>query len=137
VLGLFAAIARTATEVIVVLLLGARAEIYLFPAAKLVPNVIAGVLSGFITVFVLRLIARPIPSNLASASEARPRSTAPGEAFVQPNERDFDRQPPTEQHPLVEGDVAALSEHPSERAHERDHGFISENHGDRDRRQPL
>ena len=37
-LGFAAAIARTATELLIVLLLGARAEIYLFPAAKLVPT---------------------------------------------------------------------------------------------------
>jgi hypothetical protein len=54
VLGFAAAIARTATELLLVLLLGARAEIYLFPAAKLVPNLLAGTLSGFVTVFVLR-----------------------------------------------------------------------------------
>lgn len=57
VLGVVAAIARTATEFMVVLLLGARQEIYLFPAIKLVPNLIAGGLSGFVTVFVLRVFA--------------------------------------------------------------------------------
>jgi Cobalt transport protein len=56
-LGLVAAIARTATEFMVVLLLGAREEIYLFPAVKLIPNLIAGGLSGFVTVFVLRVFA--------------------------------------------------------------------------------
>src|SRR5262252_4680858 len=54
VLGVFAAIARTATEFVIVFFLGARAEIYLFPAVKLVPNLIAGLLSGFVSVFVLR-----------------------------------------------------------------------------------
>jgi hypothetical protein len=53
-LGFVAAVARTSTEWLVVLLLGARAEVYLFPAAKLVPNLIAGTLSGFVTAFVLR-----------------------------------------------------------------------------------
>jgi hypothetical protein len=53
-LGFVAAIAWTSTELVVVLLLGARAEVYLFPAAKLVPNLIAGTLSGFVTAFVLR-----------------------------------------------------------------------------------
>jgi hypothetical protein len=57
VLGVLAAIARTATEFIVVLLLGARGEIYLFPAVKLLPNLIAGGLSGFVTVFLLRVFA--------------------------------------------------------------------------------
>jgi hypothetical protein len=58
-LGFLAAITRTATEWLVVLLLGARAEVYLFPAAKLVPNLIAGTLSGFVTVFVLRAFLAP------------------------------------------------------------------------------
>ncbi len=53
-LGLVAAIARTSTELAVVLLLGARAEVYLFPAARLIPNLIAGTLSGFVTVWILR-----------------------------------------------------------------------------------
>jgi hypothetical protein len=59
-LGLVAAVARTATEFMVVLLLGARAEIYLFPALKLLPNLIAGGLSGFVTVFVLRVFEASI-----------------------------------------------------------------------------
>jgi hypothetical protein len=58
-LGFLAAITRTATEWLVVLLLGARAEVYLFPAAKLVPNLVAGTLSGFITAFVLRAFLAP------------------------------------------------------------------------------
>jgi hypothetical protein len=62
VLGVVAAIARTATEFMVVLLLGARGEIYLFPAVKLVPNLIAGGLSGFVTVFVLRVFAESAKS---------------------------------------------------------------------------
>jgi hypothetical protein len=109
VLGLFAAIARTATEFVVVLLLGARAEIYLFPAAKLVPNVIAGVLSGFVAVFLLRVVAKPIPSNIAPASTAGPSSTALGEAAVQPSDQDLGQQPPSEQHQRVEGEAAALA----------------------------
>ena len=69
VLGFFAAIARTATEFMVVLLLGARAEIYLFPAVKLVPNLVAGVLSGFVTVIVLRLLAGPTPAPVEPAAD--------------------------------------------------------------------
>lgn len=53
-LGLLAAIGRTATEFALVLMLGARAEVYIFPAARLVPNLLAGFLSGFITIFILR-----------------------------------------------------------------------------------
>jgi hypothetical protein len=56
-LGLVAAVARTSTELVLVFLLGARAEIYLFPAAKLVPNLLAGFLSGFVTLFVLRVFS--------------------------------------------------------------------------------
>ena len=53
-LGLLAAVARTTTEFAVVLMLGARAEVYIFPAARLVPNLLAGFLSGFVTIFLLR-----------------------------------------------------------------------------------
>ena len=53
-LGLAAAGGRITTELALVLLLGARAEVYLFPAAVLVPNLLAGFLSGFVTIFVLR-----------------------------------------------------------------------------------
>jgi hypothetical protein len=59
-LGLVAAVARTSTELVLVFLLGARAEIYLFPAAKLVPNLSAGFLSGFVTKFVLRVFHRDV-----------------------------------------------------------------------------
>src|SRR5258707_73771 len=69
-LGFFAAIARTATEFVVVLLLGARAEIYLFPAVKLVPNLIAGMLSGFVTMFVLRVLAEPAQPGVTPATES-------------------------------------------------------------------
>ena len=41
-LGFLAAMARTTTEFAVVLLLGARAEVYLFAASRTVPNLIAG-----------------------------------------------------------------------------------------------
>jgi hypothetical protein len=52
--GLLAGAARCATEFAVVLLLGARAEVYLFPAVKLVPTLIAGTLSGFVALAVLK-----------------------------------------------------------------------------------
>lgn len=91
VLGFFAAIARTATEFAVVLLLGARAEIYLFPAVKLVPNLIAGVLSGFVSVIVLRVVA---DSSSKSSTEAaiQPHSNELGQRLAseqhQPGEKD-------------------------------------------------
>lgn len=56
-LGMAAAAGRITTELVLVLLLGARAEVYLFPAAVLVPNLAAGFLSGFVTIFVLRAFA--------------------------------------------------------------------------------
>lgn len=67
-LGLVAAVARTSTELVLVFLLGARAEIYLFPAAKLVPNLLAGFLSGFVTMFVLRVFSREPPGQDGVAS---------------------------------------------------------------------
>src|SRR5215468_8772497 len=57
-LGLAAACGRITTELVLVVLLGARAEVYLFPAAILVPNLLAGFLSGFVTIFLLRAFAR-------------------------------------------------------------------------------
>src|SRR5262249_53333536 len=52
-LGLVLAIARTSTEFLTVLLLRPRDEVLLFPFFKLIPNVIAGTLSGGVTYFVL------------------------------------------------------------------------------------
>jgi hypothetical protein len=63
ILGLAAAVARTATEFAVVFLLGSRAEVYIFPAARLVPNLFAGFLSGFVTIFVLRAFGLSSWSN--------------------------------------------------------------------------
>src|SRR5260370_39181750 len=89
-LGFFAAIARTATEFVVVLLLGARAEIYLFPAVKLVPNLIAGVLSGFVTVFVLRVLAEPAQPGVTPATESARGPEPLGQSAVSPNSEDSD-----------------------------------------------
>jgi hypothetical protein len=85
-LGFFAAIARTATEFIVVLLLGARAEIYLFPAVKLVPNLMAGMLSGFVTMFVLRVLAEPEQPGVARSMETLGQSAFPPNSAEQPPE---------------------------------------------------
>jgi hypothetical protein len=71
VLGFAAAIARTATEFLLVVLLGARAEIYLFPAVKLVPNLLAGTLSGFVTIAVLRVFASSRPAAERDNGSAR------------------------------------------------------------------
>ena len=76
VLGLAAAVARISTDLALVLLLGARAEVYLFPAAVLVPNLLAGWLSGFVTMFVLRAFARSAEKEVVEAdAEGVPRST--------------------------------------------------------------
>src|SRR5215831_10593937 len=108
VLGFFAAIARTATEFAVVLLLGARAEIYLFPAVKLVPNLIAGVLSGFVSVIVLRVVAES-------------SSKASSEAVVPPHSNELGQRPPSERHRPGEGDAALAGKGTSPR-HGRDIG---------------
>jgi hypothetical protein len=109
-LGFFAAIARTATEFVVVLLLGARAEIYLFPAVKLVPNLIAGMLSGFATMFVLRVLAEPAQPGVTPATESARSPEALGESAVLPNSEDSDQQPG--QCRSGEPDPAALSPQP-------------------------
>ena len=49
------------------ILLGSRAEVYLFPAARLVPNLLAGFLSGFVTMFVLRAFGPSSPPNAGDA----------------------------------------------------------------------
>jgi hypothetical protein len=67
VLGLAAAAARTTTEFAVVFLLGSRAEVYIFPVARLVPNLLAGFLSGFVTMFVLRAFGPPSRTNAGNA----------------------------------------------------------------------
>jgi len=77
-LGLAAAVARISTDLLLVVLLGARAEVYLFPAAVLVPNLLAGFLSGFVTMFVLRAFA---PS-----AEAKPAETDAPRTTVEPND---------------------------------------------------
>jgi hypothetical protein len=64
---------------VLVLLLGARAEVYLFPAAVLVPNLVAGFLSGFVTIFVLRAFARSednVNTDQDAQAETRPDEAA-------------------------------------------------------------
>lgn len=58
-LGLVAAMARTSTELVLVLCMNVRWEVYSFPAAKLVPNLTAGFLSGFVT----HLLLSSLPSE--------------------------------------------------------------------------
>jgi hypothetical protein len=74
-LGLAAAVARTSTDFILVVLLGARAEVYLFPAAVLVPNLIAGLLSGFVTSYVLRAFASSGEPKLVRTDAGAARDT--------------------------------------------------------------
>src|SRR5262249_24777041 len=110
VLGVFAAIARTATEFVIVFFLGARAEIYLFPAVKLVPNVIAGLLSGFVSVFVLRAVAQLKASEVVPASGAKSSSKTLGDPAVHREGDDLvERSLSEQQHQAGVGDTAALS----------------------------
>ena len=81
-LGLAAAAGRITTELVLVLLLGARTEVYLFPAAVLVPNLLAGFLSGFVTIFVLRAFARS-EDNVNKDRDAQ-AETKPDEAVEIP-----------------------------------------------------
>jgi hypothetical protein len=80
-LGLAAAAGRITTELVLVLLLGARAEVYLFPAAVLIPNLLAGFLSGFVTIFVLRAFARS--DDEANRDRDAQAETKPDEAAEQ------------------------------------------------------
>jgi hypothetical protein len=91
-LGLAAAVARTSTEFALVAMLGVRAEIYIFPMVKLVPNLIAGFLSGFVTIVVLRAFDRSNPQREDAPAEPESRiSEAPGncaETDTQPRATD-------------------------------------------------
>jgi hypothetical protein len=53
--GLLAGVARLTTEFAVLLLLGTRAEVYVSLGAKLVPTLVAGFLSGFVALALLRV----------------------------------------------------------------------------------
>jgi len=77
-LGLAAAAGRVTTELVLVLLLGARAEVYLFPAAVLVPNLLAGFLSGFVTIFVLRAFvgSTKVKKDRDAQTETKPDEAA-------------------------------------------------------------
>jgi hypothetical protein len=77
VVGFLAAIARTSTDLVLVMLLGARAEVYLFPAATMVPNLIAGTLSGFVTAFLLRNFPMGQPSAVDCAPKTMTVDSSP------------------------------------------------------------
>jgi len=66
-IGFLAGGARCASELIVVLLLGARAEVYLFFTLRLLPTLIAGTLSGFVTLALLK--AFPTDSTTGGMSD--------------------------------------------------------------------
>ena len=73
-LGFVLAIARTSTEFLTVLLLRPRDEVFLFPVVKLVPNLVAGSLSGLVTFFVLpafRDAEKPLDAAQADTVEAK------------------------------------------------------------------
>jgi len=86
-LGLAAALARISTDLILVVLLGARAEVYLFPAAVLVPNLLAGFLSGFVTMLVLRAFAPSAQAKPADADASR-MTVEPNDARGTPRSAD-------------------------------------------------
>lgn len=67
-LGFVATITRTTTAFAVVLLLGSRAEMYLYPAIGMVAMLIAGTLSGFVTVYLLRAFPQAEVSNTPTES---------------------------------------------------------------------
>jgi hypothetical protein len=71
--GFIAAIARTTTEFATILLLRPRDEILLFPMFKLVPNLVAGTLSGIVTYFVLPAFAvKAAPESAADTPDPAP-----------------------------------------------------------------
>jgi energy-coupling factor transporter transmembrane protein EcfT len=84
-LGVVAAAASTIQEFILVLLLGARAEIYVFPAVRLLPNLLAGFLSGFVTIFLLRAF-RAVSPAIDDEVNAQTRPAAGGSTgeFLRP-----------------------------------------------------
>jgi hypothetical protein len=86
ILGVVAAAASTIQEFILVLLLGARAEIYIFPAVRLLPNLLAGFLSGFVTIFLLREF-RAVSPAIDDEVNAQTRPAAAGgstDEFLRP-----------------------------------------------------
>jgi len=95
--GLLAGVARTATELTVVFLLGSREEVYLFPAAKMVPNLLAGTLSGFVTVFFLRKFEQ------AHHAAERPQDNRENPETTEPIAQvaSDGRQPPTDLDPSL------------------------------------
>jgi hypothetical protein len=84
-LGVVAAAASTIQEFILVLLLGARAEIYIFPAVRLLPNLLAGFLSGFVTIFLLRSFRAVSPAiDDEGNAQARPAAGGSTDEFLRP-----------------------------------------------------
>jgi hypothetical protein len=75
-LGLLAGAARSATEFLVIFALGARAEVYLFPVVRLIPNLIAGFLSGFVTILITRTFA-PAVVNTSAVADRRQSAADP------------------------------------------------------------
>lgn len=84
-LGVVAAAASTIQEFILVLLLGARAEIYIFPAVRLLPNLLAGFLSGFVTIFLLRAFRAVSPAiDDEVNAQTRPAAGDSTDEFLRP-----------------------------------------------------
>ena len=69
-LGFVATITRTTTAFVVVLLLGSRAAVYLYPAVGMIAMLIAGTLSGFVTLYLLRAFPEAEPSITLTETSA-------------------------------------------------------------------
>jgi hypothetical protein len=97
-IGITAAIGRTSSELVMTLALGANAEIWLFPLWKLVPNLIAGVLSSYVAMGLLKVLmperghliggeATTWPATpVDPAALANPTSKEPGPQESMPDE---------------------------------------------------
>jgi len=73
VLGLLAGVARLTTELVVLCLLGTRAEVYIILGVKLVPTLLAGALGGVVAVAVLRVFPN-VPDQPPNESNGQPKS---------------------------------------------------------------
>ncbi|HMP18313.1 MAG TPA: hypothetical protein PKD72_14910, partial [Gemmatales bacterium] len=71
-LGLLAGLTRLTSELVVLLLLGTRAEVYVFFGIKMIPTLIAGTLSGFVALTLLKMF----PAERLPGSHEKSTATA-------------------------------------------------------------
>ena len=83
VMGVIAAIGRTSSELVMTLALGARAEIWLFPLWKMIPNLVAGVLSSYVTLGLLKSLM-PVRGQLVGVEPIGDDPAATGDDAPQP-----------------------------------------------------